>query len=198
MNNMEGEKMFENSPEKFSQKWSINIADKGFAAIPNCLLFCQADLGLKGEEAVVLLHLLAYYWEVNSKIYPSSNTIGKSLGKTNSTVRRKIQILEKKGFVKRIYRVGQSNFYEITPTINKLKSHVDECKWGMHKSAPPSAKMPMEVQASLPTNKENITILNDKNFIVTNEFSLEEYCKNNPDFERLFGPYSNDNNSYND
>lgn len=180
--------MFEDSPDGFVVKWTQGIAMKGFAAIPNCLLFCQAELGLNVEEAIVLLHLLAYYWKRDSRIFPSAATIAHSLGKTDSTVRRKIRILEEKKFLIRKFRQGNSNIYDISFTINKLQQHLSECTWGKQRRIPASARVNSQVYPAMPTNEDNQTILTDNNFMSDIDF----FKYQSETFDANNGPYNHD------
>jgi predicted transcriptional regulator len=139
----------------YADRWTDEVAQKGIAAIPNCLLFCQAELGLKGEEAMVLICLLAYYWRRESSIYPATSTIAKSLGKSGSTIKRNIKNLEKKGFLARRFRTGTTNIYDITPTINKVSNHTYFCAWGKRVRPSPSSPVDSAPFPSMDTYEEN-------------------------------------------
>lgn len=106
----------------FEYFWGDAIADKGFAAIPNCFFFCKANLSLDDQDLVVLGCLISSQFG-SRKPYISAATIVKRLGKSASARRSSIRKLEKEGYIKRIYRDHESNEYDLQPGIQRLLNH---------------------------------------------------------------------------
>lgn len=111
----------------FASKWSSEIAERNFTQVPNLLLACQGHLKLKDGELLTLLHLLTFQFSTNSQIYPTITTLTKFSHKGYSTVQRRLRQLEKKGYVKRRHRLGTSNYYDLTPCVEKLNAHTSVC-----------------------------------------------------------------------
>lgn len=111
-----------NHSYSFEAKWGRTAAAKGFASIPNCLIFCQANLGITNGELITLDCLIARKFHTANP-FPSAATIGKSTGQKVSTVRNHLRELERKGLLKRKQRKGTSSEYDFAPLINKLSNH---------------------------------------------------------------------------
>lgn len=112
---------------KFSDKWSPEIVQYNFTQVPNLLLGCQAHLGLSDGELVTLIHLLTYWFNHESKVYPSINTLTKFSHKGYSTVQKRLRTLESKGFIKRRHKFGTSNEYDLHYCAIKLYQHQRVC-----------------------------------------------------------------------
>lgn len=110
------------SRSNFADKWSLAIEGRGFCAVPNCLLYCQANLGLTDIELAVLLNLLAHKFTAKHP-YPAAATIGKHIGKSHQTVRASLRSMEHKGILRRIPRKGTTSEYDVSPLIHKLEHH---------------------------------------------------------------------------
>ena len=107
----------------FADKWTPAIASKGFCGVPNCLLFCQANIGLTGEELAVLLGILVYRFGLEHP-FPAVETIARNTGKAHQTIRTNIRSMDNKGLLKRVQRSGKSSEYDVAPLMHKLEHHV--------------------------------------------------------------------------
>lgn len=111
----------------FSRKWSSEINQYNFTQIPNLLIECQAHMGLTDGETITLIHLLKFWYDHESKVYPSINTLKRYSEKDFSTIQRRLKVLEEKGFLKRIRRSGTSNTYDMKLCARKLHEHQKVC-----------------------------------------------------------------------
>ena len=112
----------QHSSSSFDDKWPPEISKDGYTQVPNFLLKRQAELGLNSSELVILLQLWSFDFGSRTA-EPAHSTVAKSVGLTSSAVRHNIASLENKGFLKRNFRVGSRNEYNLAPAINKLRSH---------------------------------------------------------------------------
>lgn len=109
-------------------KWGEALND-GFLLIPVVLLRKQKVLGLDSSEIVVLLNLLASWWNVQDMPYIQTSTIAARMGVSRRTVQRQIESLEKKGLIKRVWGVRQTEDsragaqYDLTGIVAVLKEH---------------------------------------------------------------------------
>ena len=109
------------------EKWGIAL-DGGFLLIPVLLLKRQKELLLDNTELVVLLNLLAAWWEKTKRPYPRATTIASRIGVTARTVQRSLVKLEEKGLILRVrhgtgigleYREVTS--YDMAGTVERLQ-----------------------------------------------------------------------------
>ncbi|HWK65695.1 MAG TPA: helix-turn-helix domain-containing protein [Rhizobiaceae bacterium] len=83
-------------------KWQGAVTEgSGFVAVPVALLRLQSKYGLTPTEMLVLINLLAHWWEPDSVVYPRSTTIAKRMGVDKRTVQRATHKLEKAGLLTR-------------------------------------------------------------------------------------------------
>ena len=111
----------------FTQKWTAETSEFGFTQIPNLLIICQGHLGLTDGELVTLIELLKFWYDYDSRIFPSIETLAKYSGRGYSTVQRRLKNLEKKGFIKRKHRFATSDDYDMYPCVAKLYKHQEIC-----------------------------------------------------------------------
>lgn len=109
------------------KKWGTSL-DEGFLLIPVLLLKRQRELALDSTEVVVLLNLLAAWWDTETRPYPRSTTIAQRIGVTPRTVQRCLEKLEKKGLIVRVRNgtgIGAAHreltSYDMTGTVEKLQ-----------------------------------------------------------------------------
>lgn len=112
--------------ETYKRRWSDEVAKMGYLMKPVCLIQCLKDLDLTSQEAVMLDYLFSYWYDYtdHNNVYPATATIADHLGLGNSTVATQIRRLEKKGYLKRVPRIGNTNIYELKYTVIKIREHV--------------------------------------------------------------------------
>lgn len=114
-----------------SKKWGAPLADNGWTAVPNMLLYCQKTLLLSPLDVNILLHLLTYWWSDDQNPFPSKKTIAQAIGVQPDTVRKRIKKLEEQGFVKREPREDAnhrttSNIYQLDGLIKALTPYAEK------------------------------------------------------------------------
>jgi DNA-binding MarR family transcriptional regulator len=86
-------------------------------------------------EALFVIHLMWCKWD-DDPPYPSLRTLARRMGITPIYARKLARSLEKKGFLRRMSRVGSTNAYDLTPLFKKLAAHVTaEAEQAARKSA---------------------------------------------------------------
>ena len=86
---------------KRQELWGDALGD-GFVGVPILLLKHQGDLQIGPQEMVVLLNLLASWWEVGNLPFPRTTTIASRSGLSVRVVQRQLLSLEKKGLITRL------------------------------------------------------------------------------------------------
>ena len=116
-----------NSEQKLQAKWGSGL-DGGFLVLPVLLLKRQKELALDSTELIVLLNLLASWWDVDKLPFTRAITIAKRIGVTARTVQRCLEKLEKRGLILRIRNTTGHGVetrvvteYDLEPTVLKVK-----------------------------------------------------------------------------
>jgi DNA-binding transcriptional MocR family regulator len=127
--------MSQGRQSSFNNKWGDDLQALGYTAVPNCLLTCQAQLGIASCELNILLQVLSFKFDTRHP-FPSLRAISKQTGLAVNTIRRNLRSLENKGMIKRLYRTGDTNLYDIEPLIRLLEDH-PYCKGVQKRSSLP-------------------------------------------------------------
>ena len=114
-------------------KWGKEGLSFGWTGVPNILIERQQALGLTPIEVNILLILMKYWREAGNHPYPSKRTIGEMVGKEESTIRRCMASLERKGLIQRnahfLSLGGQSsNKYVMDGLVSKLEEEAKGLK----------------------------------------------------------------------
>jgi predicted transcriptional regulator len=84
------------------EKWQGAVNEgSGFVAVPMALLRLQSRYKLNPTEMLVLINLLAHWWDPSKPVFPRSTTIAKRMGVDLRTVQRATQKMEKAGLIER-------------------------------------------------------------------------------------------------
>lgn len=110
-------------------KWGKEVAERGFTQIPNYLLqinmFVHDDHKLSASETLILIHLIASWWNKDEMPFPSMKTLAERSGISERQVQRALKALEEKGYLtktkKKIKTVISSNVYDLMPTVKILE-----------------------------------------------------------------------------
>lgn len=113
------------------KKWGKDLMEAGWTAVPSIVLEKQAALGLDSVEVNILLHLMTYWWHADNKPYPSKRAIAEAMNYTPRHIQRKLDALEKAGFIEREQRFdsagGQlSNRYSFNGLIKAVRPYAEE------------------------------------------------------------------------
>lgn len=125
---IDGDETMANAVPEIVMKWGEPVAARGFAQIPNYLLFINQFLGeehrLTPGELLVLVQLVAAWWKVDDLPFPSMATLSVRCGMSERQVLRAISKLEAMKLLKRVRRrtktVIASNAYDLRPTVEML------------------------------------------------------------------------------
>ncbi|WP_430386488.1 helix-turn-helix domain-containing protein [Blastomonas fulva] len=84
------------------EKWQGAVNEgSGFVAVPMSLLRLQSRYGLTPTDMLVLINLLAHWWDPKRPVFPRSTTIAKRMGVDLRTVQRATRKMEKAGLIER-------------------------------------------------------------------------------------------------
>lgn len=108
------------------QKWSPELIEAGWTVLPAALIEHQRALGIDAIDINIILHLANRWWTADNRPMPSKNSIAQAMHIDPSTVRRRIQAMEKAGFIRReerrVSKVGsKTNIYHLDGLIEHLK-----------------------------------------------------------------------------
>jgi DNA-binding transcriptional ArsR family regulator len=74
----------------------------GFQLIPNVLFRAQTHLEIDSVDVVILLNLSLHWWGPSKLPFLSPSRIARRMGLSRRTVERRLESLERRGFVKRL------------------------------------------------------------------------------------------------
>lgn len=84
------------------EKWQGAVNEgSGFVAVPMALLRLQSRYDLTPTDMLVLINLLAHWWDPARPVFPRSTTIAKRMGVDLRTVQRATRKMEKAGLIER-------------------------------------------------------------------------------------------------
>lgn len=116
-----------------ADKWGEQIAQRGFAQIPNYLLllnqFLLKEKRLSSVELLVLIQLVGSWWKKDAMPFPSMTTLATRCGVSSRQIQRAINRLEGEKLIRRVHRrtqgVVSSNAYDLEPLIGLLNVVAD-------------------------------------------------------------------------
>ncbi len=91
-----------------------------WVAIPTTFVRRWSELGLKPEDALLLIALLSFKTDERLP-YPGIDTLAKIINKSHPTLYRHLDKLEGAGFLTRKRRPNQSNEYDLCGLIEKIR-----------------------------------------------------------------------------
>jgi DNA-binding MarR family transcriptional regulator len=95
----------------------------GFQVLPNVLFRAQQHLELDSSDVVILANLAMHWWGPNTLPFPSPTIIARRMGVSRRTVERRLEGLEKRGFIKRLpAERGAKRRYDLSGMVQKLES----------------------------------------------------------------------------
>ncbi len=110
-------------------KWGKPVAERGFAQLPNYLLFINQfldkDHRLSPVELLVLFQLVGTWWKKGDLPFPSMGTLAVRCGVSDRQIQRAVNELEKVGLIRRVNRrikgIISSNAYDLGPLVSILE-----------------------------------------------------------------------------
>lgn len=85
-----------------AEKWQGAVKEgAGFVAVPMVLLRLQAKYELSATDMLVLINLLAHWWDPARSVFPRTTTIAQRMGIEPRTVQRSTKKLLTKGLMTR-------------------------------------------------------------------------------------------------
>ena len=112
---------------KFTQRWGgkPDFFDKGYLPVPTNFLELYSTLNLTTGEALFVLHLMDHKWDARNP-FPSYKTLAKRMGVSDKMVRNHAFSLEIKKLLRRQFRVGRPNRFDLTPLFEALQAAIEK------------------------------------------------------------------------
>jgi hypothetical protein len=114
------------------EKWGKPLIKTGFTIFPSILLEYQARLELDPVDLNLLLQIIKHWWTKDKAPFPSRNMLAKAIGRTTSTVQRRLTRLKDRKLIKIHHRFysdhgGQtSSGYTFEGLIEKATALAEE------------------------------------------------------------------------
>jgi DNA-binding MarR family transcriptional regulator len=107
----------------FAQRWKHEpLFHRGYVVVPTTFLQVYADLKphrLTGGEALFVIHLMEFKWD-SADPFPGNRRLAQRMGLSDKMVRRYAQSLERKGYLRRHRRTGETNRFDLSPLFDAL------------------------------------------------------------------------------
>jgi len=135
----------------FEERFGVAVRNFGFTQIPNIAVRHIRELGTKPIDFTILTYLLSFPPED----YHAISTISKAIGAHPKTVRTAFLRMEKKRMIRRIFRTGEANIYDITGWVSKIQAYAISTQTPTQKSeVHPTLISHRESSQNLGTNKQ--------------------------------------------
>lgn len=116
-------------PTTIKDKWQGAVTEgSGFVAVPMALLRLQTRLKLTATDMIVLVNLLAHWWDPARAVFPRSATIATRMGVAKRTVQRSTHKMVKAGLIDRAfltYGDGKRRTFQFTPLAARLAKDIN-------------------------------------------------------------------------
>ncbi len=134
----------------FEERFGVTVRNFGFTQIPNIAVRHIRELGTKPIDFTILTYLLTFPPED----FHAISTISQAIGAHPKTVRTAFLRMEKKRLIRRIFRTGEANIYDITGWVSKIQAYAISTQTPTQKSdVVPTQISQRETGQNLGTNK---------------------------------------------
>jgi hypothetical protein len=106
--------------KSFRARWGAMVAEKGITPISTLFLRVYPYLEITNSEAMFIVHCFSYKWTVDSP-FPALGTIAREMGVDRNTVQRHARSLQRKGFLVRNLRTGNTSLIDFSPLLGLLE-----------------------------------------------------------------------------
>lgn len=107
------------------EKWQGAVTQgSGFVAVPVALLRLQSKYNLTPTDMLVLINLLAHWWDPARAVYPRSTTIAKRMGVDKRTIQRATHKLERTGLLTRSVAEDGRRIFTFERLVEKIARDV--------------------------------------------------------------------------
>lgn len=135
----------------FEERFGVTVRNFGFTQIPNIAVRHIKELETKPIDFTILTYLLSFPPED----YHAISTISEAIGAHPKTVRTAFLRMEKKRLIRRIFRIGEANIYDITGWVSKIQAYAISTQTPTQKSdIVPIQISHRESSQNLGTNKQ--------------------------------------------
>jgi hypothetical protein len=108
-------------PITVKEKWQGAVtASSGFVAVPVSMLRLQTNLKLTPTDMLVLINLLAHWWDPQRSVFPRTTTVAQRMGVTKRTVQRSMRKLVSRGLMERGYTATGRRTLQFLPLAERL------------------------------------------------------------------------------
>lgn len=110
-------------PQTIADRWTPAIAARGYTPAANAFMENYAALEITNSEAMFLMQLM-YHKRSKKMPYPKFAVIAKRMGITPTAARNHARSLQAKGFIKRVFRSGSTNQFDLKPLFDAIEQEM--------------------------------------------------------------------------
>lgn len=134
----------------FEEKFGVIVQKFGYTQIPNIAVRNMREVGTRPIDFTILTYLSSY----PSGDYHAVSSISSAIGAHPKTVRSAFIRMEKRRLIRRIYRTGEANIYDISGWISKIQAHANSAHTpSQQSSVVPTQILPTGSAQKIGTNK---------------------------------------------
>ncbi len=138
--------------DTFIDKYGKLVAAHGFTQVPNIALRHAKELGVTPLDLSILNYLSSY----PESDFHSVPKIAAALGKHEKTIRTAFKRMEKARLVRKIFRTGEANQYDISGWRSRIREYpILHQGSSQNDTTDPTQKSSYDPTAILGTNKDN-------------------------------------------
>lgn len=135
----------------FDEKFGVTVKKFGYTQIPNIAVRNMKEIGTRPIDFTILSYLLTF----PSGDFHAISSISKAIGAHPKTVRSSFIRMEKRKLIRRIYRTGEANIYDISGWVSKIQAYAISRHTPTQKSVVvPIQNLHIDPRQNLGTNKD--------------------------------------------
>ena len=107
------------------KRWTPRLAES-FTPVAEAFLkyYSVLDPPITTAEAMFVIHVIAHKWTGKAP-FPAFKTIAKRMGVTDAQTRNHARSLARKGYLRRVFRVGTTNLFYFEGLFQALENHLE-------------------------------------------------------------------------
>lgn len=107
-----------------AKRWTPALVKNGWTPVSDDFLKLYAELNpvITSSEAMFIVHLMLHKWDCEAP-FPAFKTIAARMGLTEAQARTHARNLERKKYLRREMRVGETNRFHLEPLFKAVEAH---------------------------------------------------------------------------
>ena len=109
------------APREVAARWTPDLVKEGWTPISDFFLRNYHRLDISSTEAILIVHLMSHKWD-SQHPYPGFKSLAERMGVGATQIRSHARKLQMNGLLKREFRTGTTNRFDLTPLFRRLEA----------------------------------------------------------------------------